>query len=125
MSNLFHTIAEALRPEISDNELIAKFAGLSECGHTLNGEWIKIGWYDARTNLPDNERFNYGRSLHVRELQYHKSWDWLMPVVERITKTKPMNQGWYDTRYSLLEGNIEIVYGRVVDFIKWYNAQPK
>lgn len=40
------------------------------------------------------------------ELQYHTSWDWLMPVVERIGDE------------NLLSIDIDVVYDRVVEFIK-------
>jgi hypothetical protein len=76
------------------------------------------------------------------ELEFHKSWDWLMPVVERIeetnfvkitrgfcgineTKTSTFN-AWASYRIKVQtkgESKIEIVYKTVVEFIKWYNKQ--
>lgn len=73
---------------------------------------------------------------------YHSSWDWLMPVVEKIEETEYN----YDTRihYDALEGayfvdivdwgnaeracqtsyisRIDAVYKAVIEFIKWYNS---
>ncbi len=70
-------------------------------------------------------------------LKYHSSWDWLMPVVEKITKI--------DSNFILLIGNvgaaakfesqapekdvwpyhgdkaINATYKAVVNFIKWHN----
>jgi len=46
------------------------------------------------------------------ELHYHTSWDWLMPVVNRILFIKP------EFEYV---GDIEVTYPSVVEFIKQYN----
>jgi hypothetical protein len=51
-----------------NNKLIAEFIGMQ---HT------DIGWYDNEETLQlQNNTFD--------ELKYHKSWDWLMPVVDEI-----------------------------------------
>jgi hypothetical protein len=51
-----------------NNKLIAEFMGMQ---HT------DIGWYDNEETLQlQNNTFD--------ELKYHTSWDWLMPVVEKI-----------------------------------------
>lgn len=70
---------------------------------------------------------------------YDKSWDWLMPVVERIDSRTPydpcvtIEYNWCSIK--MLNGgfNIEVVgnsrieatYKAVVDFIKWYNENNK
>jgi|TARA_R110000764_G_scaffold69413_5_gene143676 hypothetical protein len=43
--------------------------------------------------------------------KYHESWDWLMPVVERIGDE------------NLLSIDIDVAYDRVVEFIKEYNNE--
>jgi len=47
------------------------------------------------------------------ELQYHTSWDWLIPVVQKIAED--FNVVIYDN------DEIEKVHKRVVEFIKKYN----
>lgn len=67
-------------------------------------------------------------------MNYHKSWDWLMPVVLklRILILDPKAAVPYDLRYTtmrlkqgLLSVSIEKVYEYCLVFIKWYNEhQP-
>ena len=79
----------------------------------------------------DNEEFGT-ITFDTTGLKYHKSWDWLMPVVEKITLILKNPKKEYETQwrklydyqsYSFFEGNIMSVYGGVVEFINWYNKQ--
>ncbi len=95
----------------TDNELIAEFMGLDVDGK----------------NVTDGDQ-----ETTINNLRYDTSWDWLMPVVDKITNI------WATTtnRKKLKEctpifraiqnrlGLIEIsgVYELSVEFIKWYNA---
>lgn len=96
---------------MSDNELIAEFMGLplTKDVPAFTGGFKTVPFWDWK---------------------YDTSWDWLMPVVEKILKTtEPLNGKGWSWEYKNLEqtriGNsIEYVYARVVEFIKWYNA-PK
>ena len=57
-------------------------------------------------------------------LEYHLSWDWLMPVANEIIKSRDeQNADWdlTDLKYSLQTTNIELVYKAVVEFIKNQN----
>jgi hypothetical protein len=77
----------------------------------------------------------------AEELKYHKSWDWLIPVVQKIDE---MGYNVHISRISckitpILEDDnvitsfvcgdvdkkIELVYDTVVEFIKWYNKEQK
>jgi hypothetical protein len=67
--------------------------------------------------------------------KYHESWDWLMPVVERIDSRTPydpcvtIEYNWCsikvpDGRFDIeiIGGSrIEATYKAVLEFIKWYN----
>lgn len=75
-------------------------------------------------------------------LKYHFSWDWLMPVVEKIEKTNRYNEYYPDmvTIWKdccvISDGNngnelvriysgttkIEAVWLATINFIKWYNG---
>lgn len=82
------------------------------------------------------------------QMEFHRDWNWLMEVVERIESlgvnfwtvknkvkltivgelAKKLNDSLYDTEFEgydfeyYIEGTkIEAVYQAVVEFIKWYN----
>lgn len=122
---------------VDGNELISEFMDAKDSG---NG-WVVIphrGW-------------GYQRRHYPKTLKYHKSWDWLMPVVEKISNTvikgyPPMNSdelvkveiitssyvrisNLRDTpifaNVSIEGSNIMAVWKAVVQFIKWYNQQKQ
>ena len=54
---------------------------------------------------------------------YDTSWDWLMPVVKKCFDTQQPEEGQhYFINESLLTMDIDVVYDRVVEFIKEYNT---
>lgn len=74
------------------------------------------------------------------KLEYHKSWDWLMPVVVKCNEIATVKQkefiedkdlddptGWkaWSYRWIHLSTNIDAVYKQVVKFIQWYNKISK
>ena len=65
--------------DMEENKLIAEFMGdvfYKNTGHWYNSEGCDIAWAED-------------------ELQYHTSWDWLMPVVDKINSIKCKNNGYY------------------------------
>ena len=82
----------------------------------------------------DNDR------AHV-DLHYHDSWDWLMPVVEKINSLKHVG-GWFPFEVIISASNctierpthvgnlrnedgdslIQMVYMTIVEFVTWYNG---
>lgn len=83
--------------------------------------------------------------LSSDQLKYHSSWDWLMPVVEKIESLEhitdegnwgPYHFNLYRTSTSFGYGRFKIIateqqgstkleaaYKAVVQFIKWYNTK--
>ena len=55
------------------------------------------------------------------QLKYHLSWDWLMPVIEKITELCEEPQELDELKHALLCVDIKSVYFIVVEFIKEYN----
>jgi hypothetical protein len=109
------------------NKLIAEFMGYtkSEYDHLRNG----------KREIWCNDSIRKGHYYTPQEFKYHSSWDWLMPVVEKIwTITGHRSVHWLDVgeivgKFSTSitiwpddhEKFIDQVYSLVVNFIKWYN----
>ena len=86
------------------NKLIAEFMGLKE--------------HEGSYYLP---LYNGGDWVPDVELDYHISWDWLMPVVIKIGGGSNILGAMRDLRpYSSIR-NLEDTHQAVVEFIKEYN----
>ena len=92
----------------TENKLIAEFMGMEES----NGEYYK-------------RIYNTGDWIPLNELKFHTSWDWLMPVVEKIDdmfgEDDNIDNGINRVHNAVLTFDINQVYGHVVDFINEYN----
>ena len=91
---------------MQDNKLIAEFMG-----------WDIESLSTIPSNLhPSNLELD---NDEVLEYKYHTSWDWLMPVVEKIEQ---VNEG---VPQQMLHVNLysekREVYQAVIEFIKEYN----
>lgn len=124
---------------MTENELIAEFMGGVRYKKPQHSESFK--------KAPSNVPFKIGTFLVSDELEYDKSWDWLMPVVEKIDKMTLVDETYFRTNvngsrnrthcyiykyhpgesvgHAISEGHedkkIESVYRAVIEFIKWYN----
>lgn len=98
------------------NVTISAFEGRKFYGHTID----KFGG-DTGNALP--------------EMKYHTSWDWLMPVVDKIAKMVamceieiPKNEYELDA-FSLIRrhiyATIETIHNDVYQFVLWYNQQKQ
>ena len=87
---------------MKDNKLIAEFMEVHEIMHDGYSE------YDFDDNTLD--------VVAEEELQYHTSWDWLMPVIIKMADARE------DTHYKLYK-TIDEAYEEVVEFIKTYNDE--
>jgi len=115
-----------MKEETEDNMLIAEFMG-----NKMNGVFY-ISGYDA--NFPTQ------RLVHPNDLEYHESWDWLIPVVDKIRDNNCIVSIRFNrqinttnTHISCFENKwlkdinisgvgIESTYKSVIEFIKWYNS---
>ena len=83
---------------IENNKLIADFMGqgaqLHLVEHPQTGEYV--------------------------DAEYHTSWDWLMPVVEKIGTVMPYNRHLDIDKLDIFT-EFHIVYSAVIEFIEWYN----
>ena len=86
---------------MKDNKLIAEFMG--------------VVFHD------DDNQYYSSDGLYIgTNLQYHTSWDWLMPVANEIIRSRDENNADWDLTIledALTTTNIGLVYNAVVDFI--------
>ena len=61
------------------------------------------------------------------ELRYHESWDWLIPVVQRLIDEYVSidEQDEQDLQQSVLYDKIDSVYQIVVEIIEKYNSEDR
>jgi hypothetical protein len=112
---------------IEQNKLIAEFMGArkKKNAYFYDGILFPTGWNTCR---PEN-------------MKYHSSWDWLMPVVEKIEGMDDF-EGDFDCHFEILRDGclilawhgetlfenyektkIQATYNTVVQFIEWHNSQ--
>jgi hypothetical protein len=129
---------------IESNKLIAEFMRL-ELEETLHG--LKVYAVKINRNNPLKLNDIETEFFLVEELKYHLSWDWLMPVVERIelmnkdtgfmgiftlyglgrTKVQCYNNDTFCYEADMIDNRygIQPTYQAVVKFIEWYNKNNK
>lgn len=117
--------------EISEgNKLIAEFMGL-------------LNIRDARPELRYNydiwqlgvfiEGMGHKRSpidpsyAMVDKLLYNDSWDWLIPVIDKISDCPPNSKEHYywnevDLDIRIFRASKDETYNSILEYIKWYNA---
>lgn len=116
---------------IEGNKLIAHYMGLKP--------------YKSHSGPQVNKQvFSIGRREHlINNLYYHSSWDWLMPVMEKIGKEYNVRITWtahaievtYIDRPDVRDDNSLADFGGfapitntwkcAVKFIQWYNTKYK
>ncbi len=128
----------------NNNKLLADFLGHNKTGNDvtwtspnyLNGKiWVDEHFFDG------TEEYNGRRQTEISELKFHKDWNWLMLVVEKIESLRfKVNMFGFNedlkTYYISIHNSengtvsiinevglsrIEAVYNACVEFIKWYN----
>lgn len=111
---------------IESNKLIAAFMG-ADMEH--DAEYEMYGIIQDIQDGEDEKHF-----FTAEEMLFHSSYDWLMPVAEKI------EQSGYDSVIEFSDftyqctfldvsigvtasTKIEAIYGAVIQFIQWYNKQ--
>ena len=129
---------------IEGNKLIAEFMGIKEVQSSYDsyGQLTPI-WYTKNDVFKSNVYSVPNKSFaeFLKKAKYSSSWDWLMPVVEKINKDYVFDVSRNYVRiYDINDYNeqddtiyviyqflcddkklIDLVWLGVVEFIKWYN----
>jgi hypothetical protein len=92
------------------NLMIAQFMGDKEYIHKTHfSDWMR----------------EEAELIGVEDLRFHESWDWLMPVIQKISNlyevfTKGFAK-YLPINHDLVAHNgIEPVYKKVVEFLQWH-----
>ena len=103
------------------NKLIAEFMGLKPESDSDNR------YFDCPNRLYeyDIDHYKISNTCTPERMIYHKSWDWLMPVVEKISMTGYLGGIKYALFDALGNANLEAAYKEIVSYIKWYNEKMK
>ena len=115
------------------NRMIAEFMGFKPENEVVNFAQPD-GYTRAKSviayQIEPKRTDGFTNLTHDFMLKYHKSWDWLMPVVEKIDKLmldqpidSPFEINAEEVFTSLREVNIKLTFNRIVEFIEWYNKQ--
>ncbi len=104
---------------MTDNELIAEFMGHEF--EVASGKWCM--------QIEGSPKGHWLYCNISDEFKYSTSWDWLMPVVEKIGKMENELDEFYETTdIKCPLGGMTIfaekqwVYAGVIEFIRWYNS---
>ena len=102
---------------MNDNKLIAEFMGAKPLVLGGSTEYEMYGVLDCIEDGVNEKHY-----FIDDEMRFHESWDWLMPVVEKIMDISFFNgepEDFYSIRNSIPQ--IRNTYKAVVEFIKLYN----
>jgi len=106
-----------------------------EEGNKLIAEFM--GWKYSKSGKTVR-RSSHSSPRRLKDIQYHSSWDWLMPVGKKIFdflqqsfKERPAHTCTtgdlieVDITCAIREYNLTAVYQHVIQFIQWFNQQPQ
>lgn len=102
---------------LEGNKLIAEFMGFE-----FNKSKII---YDPTDTNPEGKLIGYPLS----NLKYHSSWDWLIPVIDKIHSSNYYvdyylsELGQFNNGVHINTKFIEVSFDSVIEFIKWYNSK--
>jgi len=109
---------------MEENKLIAEFMGREYVDENL----IEFKNFSAYKTITLDENGHPDDIVYTdcfdpdNELEYHTSWDWLMPVITNILE-KCSELDDMERYHCIIDQipQIDHTYKAVVEFIKWYN----
>lgn len=128
---------------VENNKLIAEFMGYRECPmklYRMDDKFESVTIYSMYQEEDEYLTIEAGKKqvkFSPNEMEFHSSWDWLMPVVEKIGSMFhqvkiEFNEGFPyceilcynedgELSKEIKEEGDNATYQAVVEFIKWYN----
>ena len=106
---------------MNNNKLIAEFMGYPHMTDAVDDRTIAYDVGGSVMNINNTHNENDNNVFHPDDMKFHSSWDWLIPVVNKIEMECE------GVPIQLLDCSLycEIgeVYQAVVEFIKTYNDE--
>jgi len=91
-----------------------------------DSSWGKEDWHNNKNYYYVDGKYSemYGSNFHINDMRFNVSWDWLMPVIEKIQDIFVDNteldwQLYDDIRFNV--PYLDDTYNAVVNCIKEYN----
>jgi hypothetical protein len=111
------------------NKLIAEFMGFPTHTDAVDDRTIAYYVGESIMHTDNTENDNDYDVFHPDDMQFHTSWDWIIPVVDKIKilvmeddSDKLYNsEEWDNITHTLVQIEIKSVYKAVVEFIKNQN----
>ena len=98
---------------IIGNEKIVRFMGLKPKMESPDVYTYSDGvFFSVRENNPEKVMESI-----IKYVKYHLSWDWLMPVIGKISSNCEEPEELDDLKYALLCDDIETAWKFVVDYL--------
>jgi hypothetical protein len=104
-------IEKKMNTQENNNRLIAEFMGL-ELEENLEGLFVYARKEQSPIKLNDIRTEFY----EAHELQYHTSWDWLMPVIDKCYQEHMSKH----IAEAVMTCDIDNTYKVLVEFINWW-----
>ena len=102
------------------NKLIAEFMGFPTHTDAVDDRTIAYYVGESIMHTDNTENDNDYDVFHPDDMQFHISWDWLMPVVQKCRQDNRLE--YFDFVYYAIEMcDINVTYKAVVEFIKNQN----
>ena len=106
------------------NILIAEFMGLETPFNEISDATL----YTYK-GIEEASAITFVVDVELHEMRYHLSWDWLMPVINKIRsmdstyEVEEVGKYDWDNEISHYEFDLELTYESVIKFIKEYNNE--
>lgn len=110
--------------QAENNKLIAEFMEFPTHTDAVDDRTIAYDIGGSIMNVDNTHNENDDNVFHPDDMQFHTSWDWLMPVLQKCRKKNQLE--YFDVvYYALEECDINITYKAVVEFINQYNKSKE
>lgn len=117
---------------LDGNKLICEFMIESDSHLFTSPNYEKLGRHWISQKFQGIENPDGNDLLYSAEMKFHSSWDWLIPIIDKITSMDKYSKYIEYTSSMVYDGGIflntkfiENTFNDVVAYIKWYNLNYK